>query len=532
MLTRIANAVVLAWGWRRAAIAWIAGAASTLALAPFNAWPILFVTFPVLVWMIDGAAAGRWGRAMSAAAVGWWFGFGYFVAGLYWVGIAFLVDAKTFAWLMPFAVLGLPALLAIFTAIGTALAGALWTPGPARVFALAASLTAAEWLRGHALSGFPWNAFGYALTTPLALAQSASVVGLWGLTFLAVAIFASPAVLADDRKDTPRPLLLPGAALALLALMAIYGIGRLSALPTTFVDHVKLRIMQPNLPQDKKFNYGAKAEVMRRYLTLSARQNPDGSGGDGLRGITHLIWPESAFPFLLTREPDALAQIANLLPVGTVLITGAARGEPPAAPGRGLQAYNSIYVISHDGSILGVYDKTHLVPFGEYLPLQSLLESIGLQQLTKVHGGFLSGARRRLLTIPGTPPALPLICYEIIFPGAAVPTGPRPGWMLNLTNDGWFGNSTGPYQHFQQARVRAIEEGLPLVRGANTGISAVVDPLGRVVASLPLGAETVLDAPLPKPIDPPLYVHMGDGGALLLVGAAFLFCLQRRLRRR
>jgi apolipoprotein N-acyltransferase len=531
MLTRISNAVVLAWGWRRAAIAFVAGAVSTLALAPFYAWPLLFITFPVLVWLIDGASAGRFGRVMSAAAVGWWFGFGYFVAGLYWIGIAFLVDAKTFAWLMPFAVLGLPAFLAIFTALGTALAGALWTPGPSRLLALAASLTIAEWVRGHAFSGFPWNAFGYALTAPLALAQSAGLIGLWGLTFLAVVIFASPAVLADDRADTPRPWLAPAASVVVLALMAIYGAGRLSALPTTFVDGVKLRIMQPNLPQDVKFNYSARAEVMRRYLTLSARQNADGSGGDGLSGITHLIWPESAFPFLLTREPDALAQIGNLLPEGTVLITGAARGEPPLRPGGGLRAYNSIYVIDHDASILGVYDKTHLVPFGEYLPLQSLLESIGLQQLTKVHGGFLAGTRRRLLTIPRAPAALPLICYEIIFPGAAVPAGPRPGWMLNLTNDGWFGDSTGPHQHFQQARVRAIEEGLPLVRGANTGISAVVDPLGRVVKALPLGAEAVLDAALPKPVDPPLYVRIGDSGALVLVGAALLWAFRRRLQK-
>jgi apolipoprotein N-acyltransferase len=270
--------------------------------------------------------------------------------------------------------------------------------------------------------------------------------------------------------------------------------------------------------------------------------------------VTHLIWPESAFPFFLTREPDALAQIAAMLPQGTVLITGAVR-PPDAPPGtRVTRAYNSIYVIDHDGSILSVYDKVHLVPFGEYLPFQPLLERVGLMQLTKVIGGFIAGEHRRDQHVPGAPDFLPLICYEIIFPSAAVPrreqpgwlydhlgrylywpfvagNGERPGWLLNLTNDGWFGASAGPYQHFQQARVRAIEEGLPLVRAANTGISAVVDPLGRVIASLPLGAEGVLDARLPKPLAPTLYARAGDSLAGLIVILALIPVVWSRRRK-
>ena len=250
---------------------------------------------------------------------------------------------------------------------------------------------------------------------------------------------------------------------------------------------------------------------MNRYLALSDRST--GPQSTGVRDVTHLIWPESAFPFFLTREPDALAQIAALLPQGTVLITGAVRAPEPVPPRQKIErAYNSIYVIDHDGSILSVYDKVHLVPFGEYLPFQNFLESLGLQQLTKVprrlHSPATGAAR---WTCRARRACLPLICYEIIFPGEAVPRGERPGWLLNLTNDGWFGISTGPYQHLQQARVRAIEEGLPLVRAANTGISAVIDPLGRIVESLPLGTEGVLDAPLPRPIDPTLYARTGDG---------------------
>jgi apolipoprotein N-acyltransferase len=288
--------------------------------------------------------------------------------------------------------------------------------------------------------------------------------------------------------------------------------------------------MQPNLPQDAKFNYAAKQAVMQRYLSLSDRAT--GPGSTGVRDATHLIWPESAFPFFLAREADVLAQIAELLPPGTVLITGAAR-PATAAPTPGvLRAYNSIYTIDHDGSILSVYDKMHLVPFGEYLPLQSFLESLGLMQLTKLPGGYIPGDVRKPLAVPRAPAFLPLVCYEIIFPGEAVPRGgARPEWLLNLTNDGWFGvNSTGPYQHFQQSRVRAIEEGLPLVRAANTGISAVVDPLGRIVTSLPLGAEGLIDAPLPRPVAVTPYVRFGDAPIGLVMLACLALVLQRRLR--
>ena len=268
--------------------------------------------------------------------------------------------------------------------------------------------------------------------------------------------------------------------------MGIFGGVRLTLQPTTMVANVKLRIMQPNLQQDVRFNYSAKAEVMQKYLTLSDRAS--GPQSTGVRDVNILIWPESAFPFFLTREADAMAQIADLLPKGTVLITGAVRA-PDVPPGaRITRAYNSIYVIDHDGSVLSVYDKLHLVPFGEYLPFQDWMEKLGFVQLTKVQGGFIPGTRRRTMEIPNAPRVLPLICYEAIFPGDVAARDDRPGWIVNLTNDGWFGISTGPYQHLQQARLRAIEEGLPVVRAANTGISAVIDPLGRIVARLGLGA--------------------------------------------
>jgi apolipoprotein N-acyltransferase len=345
-----------------------------------------------------------------------------------------------------------------------------------------------------------------------------------------VAIFASPAVLIDGSSRGRRPWIAPVMALALLIAMGVFGGIRLKLQPTTMVGKVKLRIMQPNLQQDVRFNYSAKAEVMQKYLTLSDRAS--GPQSTGVRDASILIWPESAFPFFLTREADAMAQIAELLPKGTVLITGSVRA-PDLPPGAKVtRAYNSIYVIDHDGSVLSVYDKLHLVPFGEYLPFQDWMERLGFVQLTKVQGGFIPGTRRRSMEIPNAPRMLPLICYEAIFPGDVAPRDDRPGWIVNLTNDGWFGISTGPYQHLQQARLRAIEEGLPVVRAANTGISAVIDPVGRIVARLDLGVEGVLDSSLPTAIAPTVYARNGDIPVAVIVAAALIFVIRRRVAKR
>jgi apolipoprotein N-acyltransferase len=309
--------------------------------------------------------------------------------------------------------------------------------------------------------------------------------------------------------------------------MGAFGVVRLSRHPTLTVANAKLRIMQPDLQQDEKFNYSAKAAVMQKYLTLSDRAS--GPQSTGVRDANILIWPESAFPFFLTREADVMAQIADLLPKGTVLITGSVRA-PDLPPGTKItRAYNSIYVIDHDGTVLSIYDKLHLVPFGEFLPLQDWMEKLGFVQLTKVSGGFIPGTLRRTMAIPGAPRALPLLCYEVIFPADLTARDDRPGWIVNLTNDGWFGISTGPYQHLQQARLRAVEQGLPVVRAANTGISAVIDPLGRIVAQLGLGVEGVLDSTLPAAIAPTIYARFGDIPAAIIVAAALFLVFRRRL---
>jgi len=522
-LADVAYRIVLAWGWRRRLIAFFSGALSALAMAPFNLWPVLAITFPVFVWLLDGAGAGRDGLR-TAFFTGWWFGFGYFLAGLYWIGMAFLVDAEQFAWLLPFAVIGLPMLLAIYTGLGALIARYLWSVGPARIFALALGLSISEWLRGHLISGFPWNAFGYALGDISFFSQSAAYVGLWGLTLIAVAIFASPGTLIDKHGKRMLP---PALAALTLAALAGFGFYRLSATETEFFPSAQLRIMQPNLTQDERFRTSAKNEIMDRYVSISDRATSPQI--QGVKDVTHLFWPESAFPFFLEREADMLARIAKLITPGTILVTGAARAEEAKAGEKEPRYYNSIRVIGADGSIIATYDKVHLVPFGEYLPFQDFLESLGLQQLTKQRGGFSAGPALRTLNIPGLPPAAPLICYEAIFPGAVIPQGPRPAWMLNVSNDAWFGMTPGPYQHLAQARLRAVEEGLPLVRATNNGISAIIDPLGRILKSIPLGQEGVLDSKLPMPIEPTFYAKYRDAPALLL--AICFLCFAFALRR-
>ena len=530
----LAASIIHAIGWRRRLIALAAGAVGALAMAPFNFLPALALPMTIAVWLIDGSAVSlvkkpavvassrdwRLWRNLpspmrSAFAVGWWWGFGYFLAGLWWLGAAFLAEGDEYAFAMPLGVIGLPAAMALYPALGFMLARLIWTPGATRIFALAAALTFTEWLRGNLFTGFPWNVFGMALGGNLAGAQLASLVGLYGLTAVAIVIFSAPATLAV-KPFTPRAA---GPALAaFLVLAAIFAFGgwRLARAPWNSVPNVVLKIMQPNLAQGDKFKPEYKDAILSRYLSLSALDADAGS-----KELTVVIWPESAFPFILSRDVEALAQIGAALPLGSLLVTGAARAEEDLSdPVDGLELpatrlanpvfFNAIQVIASGGVILDSYDKAHLVPFGEYLPFESLLSHVGLHHFVHIPGGFEAGPGRKTLNVPGLPPVAPLICYEAIFPGDVMPQekgAPRPGLMLNVTNDGWFGLTAGPYQHFAQARLRAIEEGLPLARAANTGVSAIVDPYGRIIGQLPLGVEGLLRGSLPQAIPAPAFAR-------------------------
>jgi apolipoprotein N-acyltransferase len=522
-LASLIEGIILSWGWRRRAIAFISGAAGALALPPFSLFALMAVPLTIAVWLIDGAEGRAPGRSLIASpsaafGAGWWMGFGYFLAGLWWVGSALLVDADKFAWALPLAVVALPAALAVFPAAGFALARLLWSPGPLRIFALGFGLGMAEWARGHLFTGFPWNDLGMALGVNLALAQTASLVGLHGLTFLTIAIFAAPATLwrVSESRLNLTPTIV--AALALI-LMAAFGGLRLMSPPSATMPGVKLRLIQPNIAQDDaSFGPENKQAILRRYFDLSERAtSPDRSG---VRDVTHLIWPESAFPFILSRDPQALSEIVDFLGSGRTLITGAARREDGSPP----RYFNSIEIVGRGGLSAQRYDKQHLVPFGEYMPFANLLERAHITQLVDIPGGFEPGSGRRILHVPGLPDAMALVCYEAIFPiefGGLMSGADRPTWLLNVTDDAWFGLTPGPYQHFAQARLRAIELGVPLVRDANSGISAVLDGFGREIAVAPLGTEGVLDAELPEALAPTLQSHLGSVGAML-IGMAFL----------
>ncbi len=538
-------------GWRRRGLAFAAGGASVLAMAPFFVFPVLWLTLPILVWLVEAPVAQsqpaeekatrreRVRRllshpAVAAAGAGWWFGFGYFFAGLFWVGEAFLVEAEVFAVLLPLAVTVLPAGLALFWGAATGMVRLYPLPTISRVLALAVTLSLAEYLRGHVLTGFPWNTLGYALTWPLPLAQASALLGIYGLTLVAVLVFALPLVMwartpagPEGRRDRVMALAL---ALAPLATLFLFGLWRLSGPLPANVASAKIRIVQPSVPQREKWRPENQERIFEDHLALSVL-DPEGKRDD-LAGISHVVWPEAAMPFLPLDYPVVSERIGAMLPGDTYLIAGALRaeysGEGPTR--RRTAIFNSILVFDGSGSLAGVYDKIHLVPFGEYLPFQRFLEAIGLEQLTRMRGGFNSGPKPRpVMHLTRLPPMLPLVCYEAIFPAAVVQGRERPGVLVNLTNDGWFGNSTGPRQHFHQSRIRAIEEGVPLVRAANNGISGAFDPFGRVLGTLGMNIRGTLDASLPRAIAPPPYARIGDFPFFLGLGLVVVFLVWRRV---
>jgi apolipoprotein N-acyltransferase len=535
MLSGIASAGERAASWvanlrgaRRALFAAFAGALSVLAFAPVHAWPVLFLTFGALVWLLDGCHAqhGSLGpRLKSAALVGFWFGFGYFLAGLYWIAEAFLVEPWRHGWLIPFVMTAMPGGMALFFAAAAALAMALWLPGAGRVFALAIALGLAEYARGHVLTGLPWNLIGYGLLATVPLMQLAALLGVYALSLLAVLLLASPAALFAPSGSRLGGRIgsaaLAGLLVTLLGLGYVWGERRLgTAAPDS--TGVRLRIVQANVDQAEKWRPENSVEIFNDYLDLTK--------AGGLENIDIVIWPETAVPFLLADAPDALSAIGDALPQGTILLVGSGRlVEESDAPGEPIadRIYNSLLVVDDQGRVIGSYDKIHLVPFGEYLPFQSFLERLGIMQLTGVRGGFAVGKGPRLLAVPGAPPASPLICYEIIFPDEVTDRAARPSWFINITNDAWFGSSAGPYQHFHQAQVRAIEQGLPVARAANTGISAVIDPYGRSLAEIGLGGRGAIDADLPKVGPPTPFVQFGtilEISVLVLAMAGWLAC--------
>ena len=512
---------------------WLGGALGALAMPPFDATIFLVPMMMQAVWALDSIARQKISRRDQLKQgfwFGWLLGFGYFTAGLWWLAYAFLVEPDQFALLIPFGIFGLPAVLALFCGGALALSAGLWSRHPLRVLTLAGVWGLFELARGVVLTGLPWNSFGLALAAWPAWAQSAALFGQPGLTVLAIFCAATPATLWDASQHRSGARWLNGAAVGVLAVMAVGGGWRLWDHPTRFVDKVRLRVLQPNIAQDDKFTPVHRDAIMRSYLSLTA----GGLGPDkaGMTGVTHVIWPESAFPFLIMRDKLALQQIAALLAPDAVLVTGAVRDERLTAPEAPRRYYNAALTINAKGEVVAATDKVHLVPFGEYLPFSDLLGRLGLRQFVPSPGIFTAAAQYQFLTVPGLEKVQALICYESIFPAAVTSATHRPAVFLNLTNDAWFGVSPGPHQHFAQARLRAIEEGIPLVRSANGGISSVIDPYGRVVAGLRLGESGAFTSGLPQAIEPPVFGRFGFALPLGLMSLCIVIGLSDRLMQR
>ena len=515
-MDRVAGRVILLWGWRRALAAFLAGALAVLAQAPFDFFAVCFVSFPVLVWLLDGAIVGApvplAKRIVPAFAVGWWFGFGYFVAGLWWVGGALLVEAESFAWALPLAVLALPAFLAVYFGLATTLARLLWSPGIGRIAALAFGFGCAEWLRSVFLTGFPWNPVGYgAMPIPL-LMQSVSIVGVVGMNALAVFVFAMPALVASGRH------LRTGMAIAasLIVAHAAFGYWRLAGEDKPSQRSLTVRVVQPSIAQDEKWEGSVRDRIFRTMLDLSAQPSADG------KKPQLILWPETSVPFLFTERPDALVAIGELLDDDQVLLAGAVRSEGTSAEGDA-RYYNSVVAINGRGEIFDAVDKVHLVPFGEYLPFQDMLASVGIEKIVPFPMSFSAGSQRHTVALPGGVGGMPFICYEVIFPGLVASDIASADLIVNVTNDAWFGDTPGPYQHFRQAQLRTVETGRPLVRAANTGVSGLVNSRGRIIDALAVNSAGVLDATVKfsERVGPNLGLQRLAGLFILLALAAF-----------
>jgi apolipoprotein N-acyltransferase len=420
---------------------------------------------------------------------------------------AFFVPPADFAWFAIPAVFAVAVVLGVFPAIAAGLAKVLALRWPQlagryrRVVVLAIAWTAAEWLRGHIFTGDPWNPLAHVWAFASPLLQGAALFGVYGLGTVTFIILAAPA--AGWR-----------AALAGLAVVGLAGVaGQQVMPPPQDAAGPMIRIVQPNVPQAEKWRPENQPRELKRLIDLSRRE--------GFDRLAAVVWPETAVPFILQPDSAGLPALAAAAPRGGYLLAGTARAQTVVSQG----VWNSFVAITPDGEVVATYDKVHLVPFGEYIPFHKELPPLsGLIG----RGSFEKGEALTTIALPGLPGFSPLICYEAIFPGEVTAAADRPAWLLNVTNDAWFGTSSGPYQHLTSARLRTVEEGLPMIRAANTGVSAVIDAYGRILASLDMEREGVIDHPLPPARAETLYARWHDWTLLALLAILALFVVVGR----
>ncbi len=492
-----------------AAASLLAGALAAWAFPPWGVWPGLF-GYGLLLGLTDRADPAR--PLRSAFFRGWLAGSAFFLIGCWWVAQAFLVDAEHQGWMAPFAVAFLAMGMGLFWGAACALYRWIAPTHVGRVLVFAAIFGLVEWLRGHVLTGFPWNLPGESFRAGSASSQGAALVGAYGLTTLTLFVFAASAPLLAPGPRKAR-LGMAAAGIAVMASLWTFGVARLSGAGRRTTDTV-VRIVQPDVPQVSKWSPAAFQSIVLRYVNLTARQ--------GSRQPDLIVWPEGALPIsaeetLATDEWVEPAIAGALLP-GQTLLIGTYREQPRKV---GPPAYfNSVMAVQRAGAGLRVamptYDKYRLVPFGEFLPLEPLLTSLGVKDMAHVGDGFSPGPRPTPRRIAGAPAFQPLICYEDLYPGLAQGDGSRPGWIVNVSNDAWFGPTSGPLQHFNLASYRAIEQGVPIIRATPTGVSAVIDAYGRPGQQIGEGDSGVIDTLLPVSAPPTLYAQVGDLGFWLL----------------
>ncbi len=464
-------------GWRHALLMFVCGGFSALAFAPFHAWPLLVIGLSTLFLSLY-VCQNKW----QALRRGWSWGFGFFIVGMYWICVSMLTDVERFAWMIPFCLLGLNGGLALFFGLAAMIFSALKRPHSLHYNLLIFTLCifAAEMARSLVFTGLPWNLMGYSWGAHDVSVQIVSVTGIYILTLFTIFMASAPALLLSH---VPMRVLPSIVAALLLAGALIFGVQRLETAEHSESD-VRLRLVQASIPQHLKWNQSFRPQELQVHKALSL--------AEGYEDIDVFIWPETAYPYSISKAEQSIAGVDGLLNDSQMLITGAVTVEQGYQPPK---LYNSLVVAKGaDAAIREIYDKQHLVPFGEFVPLRNVLP------VTKITSGsvdFSSGNEQSLVDSAGLPAFVPLICYEAIFP-AYSNTQNQAKWLLNISNDGWFGLTSGPYQHLQAARFRAIEQGAPMIRSANNGISAVFDGYGRMIASLGLNEEAILDVNLPN----------------------------------
>lgn len=490
--------------------AWLcfgAGLISALALQPVSIPFFFFLGFSAFYAALQGVQSLR-----SAFWRAWLFSLGFHLAGLYWISASLFIDIQKYFWVLPFSLLALPSYLALLFALGAMAVHKFKRHGLAYASLLAAALFATELARNWLLTGFPWNLFGYIWTNALPLLQSVSLFGIFGLTLLTLLLAT---VLAELLLRPSKNAWLALASLALVfSGLSLWGTVRLEE-KTSFVPDVHLRIVQGAVQQSERRTHEQRVAAFSRYVSLSTEK--------ATIKPTHLIWPETATPYFLNEDEVIRKALARIIPKNGGLITGAPN---KYVEDKELKYFNSVNVLDDAGNIIGLYNKAQLVPFGEFIPLRNILKTVPVAADIIGARDFSFGPGPRSLRAPSLPAFSPLVCYEAIFTRRVIDEADRPNFLLQVTNDAWFGNTSGPYQHYAMARVRAIEEGLPLVRAANTGISAVVDGYGRIMNELGLGEMGVLDAALPEPIKTKtFYAHTGVCTALIAGLFLILFSL-------